>query len=140
MIVTARSAAPGTGLGAHRSAGARVDWVPEPLERGLPGGAENIADLPPAMTGRARPVDGLLHRLAGGGGQVPRRLPGLERGTVADGGRARQRAGPPCQDCHDDRLVSIFAFTSGRRAASRRRRAALRQVTSQYRRRLPFPC
>jgi hypothetical protein len=66
--------------------------VPEPLERGLPGGAENIANLPPAMTGHARLVDGLLHRLAGDGGQVPCRRQGGKRGAAADAG---DRIGEP---------------------------------------------
>ena len=81
----------GRDLRAHRSAGARVDRVPEPLERGLPGSAENITDLPPAMTGRARPVDGLLQRLAGCGGQVPGRRQGFQReAAAATGDRVRE--------------------------------------------------
>jgi len=51
----------------HRLTGARVDRVPEPLERGLPAGAEYITDLLPTLPGAPGTVDGFLQgRLRGG--------------------------------------------------------------------------
>ena len=53
--------------------------MPEPLERGPPGGAQDITDLPPAMAGGPRLIDGLLQRLAGGGGKLSGRRHGSQR-------------------------------------------------------------
>jgi hypothetical protein len=55
------------------------------------------------MTGRARLVDGLLHRLAGDSGQVLRRPQGGKRGASAEAG---DHAGEPI------RSVKIFMTIS----------------------------
>jgi hypothetical protein len=70
----------------HGRARARVHRAPEPLERGLPGRAEHVADLAPAVARRTGLVDALLQ---GGGGrrrQFPRR---------GQGGQWRPAAGTP---------------------------------------------
>ncbi|MGD0246790.1 MAG: hypothetical protein ABSB59_41565, partial [Streptosporangiaceae bacterium] len=44
--------------------------VPEPLECGLPAGAEHITDLPPALPGSPGTVDGCLQRRFRDGRQI----------------------------------------------------------------------
>jgi hypothetical protein len=67
----------------HRLAGAGIDRVPEPLERGLPAGAEHITDIPPALPGGPGTVDGRLQGSLGGGRQFPCRRHGIPRRGAA---------------------------------------------------------
>jgi hypothetical protein len=81
----------------HRLAGAGIDRVPEPLERGLPAGAEHVTDIPPALPGGPGTVNGRLHGCLGGGRQVPCRRHGVRRrgaaGELPD--KAACRVGDP---------------------------------------------
>jgi len=81
----------------HRLAGAGIDRVPEPLERGLPARADQVTDIPPALPGGPGTVNRLLQGRLGGGRQVPCRRNGLPRrgaaGELLD--QAAGRAGDP---------------------------------------------
>jgi NADAR domain len=57
---------------AHRRPRARVNRVAEPLEGRLPGSAEHLTDLPPAMAGVAGAVNRVLQRLVRRNGPLPR--------------------------------------------------------------------
>ena len=59
---------PGHDLPAHRRSSARVDRVPESLECGLAGRADDITDFPPAMAGVPRTVDSRLQGQVRSGG------------------------------------------------------------------------
>ena len=51
----------------HGHAGAGVDGVTEPLERGLPAGAEHLTDVSPGLPGGTGTVDGCLQSGLGSG-------------------------------------------------------------------------
>jgi hypothetical protein len=51
--------------------------VPEALERRLPAGSEYLTDVPPAATGRAGTIDGVMQGRVRGGRQITCRCHGI---------------------------------------------------------------